>query len=145
MGWIGIAPSTQNTKYDRFTYKNSLLLCQGAPTDKCQSENYQTDFFEISWVYVTFDGDYEYLQKVWKIFIFDHFNDFFYFVFSLKKSRNIEKKKFLPGFVANPLSIIYEKKYFEKKQSCDFWLIFRHLGRFFIIRKPIFLKNINFE
>jgi len=45
-------------------------------------------------VYVTFDGDYEYLQKVWKIFIFDHFFEFFNLVSGLEKSRIIEKNKY---------------------------------------------------
>ena len=93
------------------------------------------------WVYVTFDGDYEYLQKVWKNIIFDPFTDFFYFVSSLKKSRNIEKKKFLPSFVDNPLSNIYEKKYCDKSDSYDFWLTFKEFKSFFYYSKTEFIEK----
>ena len=41
-------------------------------------------------MYVTFDGDYEYLQKVLKKLIFDHLFDFFNLVSGLEKSRIIE-------------------------------------------------------
>ena len=58
-----------------------------------KSEIYK-NFFEILRVYVTFDGDYEYLQKVWKKIIFDHFFDFFNLVSGLEKSRIIEKNKY---------------------------------------------------
>ena len=38
------------------------------------------------------DGDYEYLQKVWKKNFFEHFIDFFNLVYRLKKSSIIETK-----------------------------------------------------
>ena len=64
------------------------------------------------WVYVTFDGDYEYLQKIWKKFNFDPFYEFFNLVYSLKKTWKTQKKIYLANFVDKTLSDIYEKKNF---------------------------------
>jgi len=79
------------------------------------------------WVYVTFDGDYEYLQKNWKKFNFDPFYEFFNLVYTLKKTWKTEKKFFLANFVEKTLSNIYEEKYFQKNQSFEFWLTFKEL------------------
>ena len=43
-----------------------------------------SDFFEILWVYVTFDVDYEYAKKIWKKSIFDYFYEILDPIFELK-------------------------------------------------------------
>ena len=47
------------------------------------------------------DGYYEYLQKAWKIFIFDHFFEFFNLVSGLEKSRIIEKNTVFLSFLCH--------------------------------------------
>ena len=90
------------------------------------------------WVYVTFDGDYEYLQKGWKKINFDPFYDFFNLVYTLKKTWKTEKKFFLANFVDKTLSNIYEEKYFQKNQSYDFWLIFKESRSIYYYSKAEF-------
>jgi len=93
------------------------------------------------WVYVTFDVDYEYLQKVWKKFIFDHFFDFFNLVYTLKKTWKTEKNFFLANFVDKALSNIYDEKYFQKNQSFEFWLTFKELSSIFYNSKTEFCEK----
>ena len=63
-----------------FKYYDYFII--GALRVKCQFLNGMSDIFEILWVYVTFDVDYEYAKKIGKKVFLTIFTNFWTLILS---------------------------------------------------------------